>query len=96
LELLAHLGEILRDLVPCFKNCWIDDFLEELRAPTQNDLKVHVVRVRPKMFRLTHDTACFRELVSLDESNNGFAFIFSIVKQNLTRFCVAFLRGQVL
>jgi hypothetical protein len=45
LELLAHLGEVFCDLRPCFKDCGIDDFLEELRTLMQSYLEIlfHVV-----------------------------------------------------
>jgi hypothetical protein len=39
LELLAHLGEIFRDLGSCFEDCGVDDFLEEPRTLVQSYLK---------------------------------------------------------
>jgi len=44
----------------------------------------------------THDPTRFRELISLDESNDGFAFILSVIEKNAARFDVAFLRDQIL
>jgi hypothetical protein len=39
LELLAHLSEVLRDLCPRFKDCRVDDLLEELGTHMQTYLK---------------------------------------------------------
>jgi hypothetical protein len=43
LELLTHLGQIFRKLVPCFEDCRVDDFLEELIAFIQGYLKIHAI-----------------------------------------------------
>jgi hypothetical protein len=44
LELLTHLGKIFRDLGPCFEDCGVDDFFEELVILTQGYLEVYGYR----------------------------------------------------
>ena len=48
------------------------------------------------MGRVTHNTARFRELVPLNEGNDGFADVLGVAKKDLTGFSVALLRGQIL
>ena len=55
-----------------------------------------VIEPRSKMASSTHDATRLRELISLDESDDGFAVILGIIQKNMTRVGVALLRGQVL
>lgn len=43
-----------------------------------------------------HNSARFRELVSLDEGNDSFADILGVTKKDLAGFRVALLGGQIL
>jgi hypothetical protein len=79
LELFTHLGEIFRNLAPCFEDCGVDDFLEELVMFMQGYLRAHVVELQEKIASLTHDTTRFRKLISLDEGDDSFADILRVI-----------------
>ena len=55
-----------------------------------------VIELRSRRAGSTHNAARLRELISLDESDDGFAVILGIIQKNMTRVGVALLRGQVL
>ncbi len=48
------------------------------------------------MRRVAHNTARFRELVPLDEGNDGFADVLGVTEKDLASFSEALLRGQIL
>ena len=55
-----------------------------------------VIEIRSKAASSTHNATRLRELISLDESDDGFAVILGVIQENMARVGVALLRGQVL
>jgi hypothetical protein len=55
-----------------------------------------VIELRSTRASSTHNATRLRELISLDESDDGFAVILGVIQKNTTSVGVALLRGQVL
>jgi hypothetical protein len=82
-------------LSPRFEDCRVDDILDKPWELVKSNLDTSHWHDADKKLE-AHNTARFRELVSLNEGDDSFADVPGIIKEDLASFSITFLRGQIL